>query len=75
MLSRNKFCIAAAAMLALSACKKEDAARTETAVPSVEAVRTAAEDIPLSFEFSARTQEKKETEVRARLGGILLKRN
>ena len=75
MLSRNKFCIAAAAMLALSACKQEDAARTETAVPSVEAVRTAAEDIPLSFEFSARAQGSKETEVRARVGGILLKRN
>ncbi len=33
------------------------------------------QDVPLIFEFAARAQGSKETEVRARVGGILLKRN
>lgn len=33
------------------------------------------QNIPLTFEFAARAQGSKETEVRARVGGILLKRN
>lgn len=66
----------AAAILALSACK-EDKNQNQNAVqvPVVGAVRVEPQNVPLSFEFSARAQGSKETEVRARVGGILLKRN
>lgn len=65
-----------AAILALSACK-EDKNQNQNAVqvPVVGAVRVEPQNVPLSFEFSARAQGSKETEVRARVGGILLKRN
>ena len=47
----------------------------EPQIPVVGAVRLEPQNVPLSFEFSARAQGSKETEVRARVGGILLKRN
>lgn len=73
---RNKILAMAAAILALSACK-EDKNQNQNAVqvPVVGAVRVEPQNVPLSFEFSARAQGAKETEVRARVGGILLKRN
>ena len=73
---RNKILAMAAAILALSACK-EDRNQNQNAVqvPVVGAVRVEPQNVPLSFEFSARAQGSKETEVRARVGGILLKRN
>ena len=73
---RNKILVMAAAILALSACK-EDKNQNQNAVqmPVVDAVRVEPQNVPLSFEFSARAQGSKETEVRARVGGILLKRN
>lgn len=73
---RNKILAMAAAILALSACK-EDKNQNQNAVqvPVVGAVRVEPQNVPLSFEFSARAQGSKETEVRARVGGILLKRN
>ena len=76
MLLRNKILVMAAAILALSACK-EDKNQNQNAVqmPVVDAVRVEPQNVPLSFEFSARAQGSKETEVRARVGGILLKRN
>lgn len=76
MLLRNKILAMAAAILALSACK-EDKNQNQNAVqvPVVGAVRVEPQNVPLSFEFSARAQGSKETEVRARVGGILLKRN
>lgn len=67
-----------AIVLMLSACKEEGKPTPQTQeakLPQVPVVELKAEDIPLSFEFSARTQGYKETEVRARVGGILLKRN
>ena len=76
MLLRNKILAMAAAILALSACK-DDKNQNQNAVqvPVVGAVRVEPQNVPLSFEFSARAQGSKETEVRARVGGILLKRN
>lgn len=73
---RNKILAMAAAILALSACK-EDKNQNQNAVqvPVVGAVRVEPQNVPLSFEFSVRAQGSKETEVRARVGGILLKRN
>lgn len=73
---RNKILAMVAAILALSACK-EDKNQNQNAVqvPVVGAVRVEPQNVPLSFEFSARAQGSKETEVRARVGGILLKRN
>ena len=70
-----KILVLIAGCLALSACKKE---KTQTARPpelTVNAIRLKAQDIPLSFEYPARAQGAKEVEVRARVGGILLKRN
>ncbi|MBS6316581.1 MAG: biotin/lipoyl-binding protein, partial [Firmicutes bacterium] len=62
-------------VLALGGCKKESGAGDAAQVPTVAAVKVEPQNIPLSFEFAARAQGSKETEVRARVGGILLKRN
>lgn len=77
MLLRSKLVMAIAAMVSfLAACKDESkSAQTASQIPEVEAVKVEPQNIPLSFEFAARAQGSKETEVRARVGGILLKRN
>ena len=76
MFFKNKAMMLTAALLAMTACKEENGAQTAAQqVPEVVAVKTQAQNIPLSFEFAARAQGSKETEVRARVGGILLKRN
>ena len=64
-------------LLIVSACKKEETttAAKEAALPQVPVIELKEQNIPLSFEFSARSQGYKETQVRARVGGILLKRN
>ena len=67
-----------ASVMMVSACKEEGKTKPQTQeakLPQVPVIELKAEDIPLSFEFSARTQGYKETQVRARVGGILLKRN
>lgn len=75
MLLKNKVLFVATVLLSLSACKDEKNKNQASQVPTVEAIKTYNQDIPLSFEYSARAQGSKETEVRARVGGILLKRN
>ncbi len=63
-------------LLMLSACKDDNS--QEQAVkqaPIVDALKVETKDVPLDFEYSARAQGSKETEVRARVGGILMKRN
>lgn len=74
MLSRYKFLAIGAAFLTLAACKDEEN-RQETAAsssaPVVQAIKAVPHEIPLSFEYAARVQGSKETEVRARVGGIL----
>ena len=73
-----KLMIVVAGVLALTACKKSnDNARQgggQQAMP-VAAIKVTPQDIPLSFEFPGRAQGSKEVEIRARVGGILLKRN
>ena len=75
MLLKNKLLVAVAALMALAGCKEEDKTQQASQVPAVDVVQVVPQDIPLAFEFAARAQGSKETEVRARVGGILLKRN
>lgn len=63
-------------ILAFSACKDNNTNQTAQTTPqNVSVIELSPQNIPLSFEFSARAQGSKETEVRARVSGILLKRN
>ena len=75
MFFKSKAFVMLAAVLALGGCKKESGAGDAAQVPTVAAVKVEPQNIPLSFEFAARAQGSKETEVRARVGGIRLKRN
>ena len=76
MLLKQKIYALAAVLLMLPACKEDNGQNNmEPQIPVVGAVRLEPQNVPLSFEFSARAQGSKETEVRARVGGILLKRN
>ena len=74
-----KLMIVIAGVLALTACKKSNdnagqGGGVQQAMP-VAAIKVTPQDIPLSFEFPGRAQGSKEVEIRARVGGILLKRN
>lgn len=65
-----------ALVIAVAGCKDENASQNvEAQIPSVAAVKVEPQNIPLTFEYAARAQGSKETEVRARVSGILLKRN
>mgnify|MGYP000757811353 CR=1 FL=1 len=76
MLLRNKALAVSTLLLALCACKDKNAQnQQEVRVPTAEVLQVEPQNVPLSFEFAARAQGSKETEVRARVGGILLKRN
>ena len=75
MFSNRKVLVGVALFLALCACKEEKAPEAASASMKVNVVQVQPQDVPLSFEFSARAQGYKETEVRARVGGILLKKN
>ena len=76
MLFKQNIYALAAVLLMLPACKEDNPQNNvEPQIPVVGAVRLEPQNVPLSFEFSARAQGSKETEVRARVGGILLKRN
>ena len=72
----RKLLVLVGMLLAVSACKKEnETGKVQASVPEVEVIKLQPQDVPLSFEFAARAQGAKETQVRARVGGILLKRN
>lgn len=75
MFSLNKLFFVFAAVLSVSGCfEDKNADQSNNKMPvNVEVMQM--HDIPLKFEFAARAQGSKETEVRARVGGILLKRN
>ena len=76
MLLNRKFLTLAAMFLALAGCKQEKSQNQQTMqVPKVSVIEVEPENVPLSFEFAARAQGSKETQVRAQVGGILLKRN
>lgn len=61
--------------IALSACKDETSKSNNVKPVSVTVLEVKNQDIPLEFEYTARAQGSKETEVRARVDGILLKRH
>lgn len=76
MTFKNKIFFISAALLSLAGCKDDKEPKSaQSQVPVVEAIRVEPENVPLSFEYAARAQGSKETEIRARVGGILLKRN
>ena len=77
MLKQFKISTAVLLMLSLCACNEENNSNAQVQVqaPQVETVQLLPQNVPLAFEFAARAQGSKETEVRARVGGILLKRN
>ena len=72
----KKFVLVLMGFLSLSACKeaKNDNAGAAHEL-TVKALKLSPQNIPLSFEYPARAQGSKEVQVRARVGGILLKRN
>lgn len=65
-----------APVMVLSGCDDKAAGELQAgAGTAVDVVQVMPQNVPLTFEFAARAQGSKETEVRARVGGILLKRN
>lgn len=74
MCLKNSLILAVLVVFALVGCKEENSASQRNLLNvGVEVLKP--QDVPLTFEFAARAQGSKETEVRARVGGILLKRN
>ena len=64
------------AFLFVGACWNDDnSSNSHAQVPEVEVSVLETQNVPLAFEYAARAQGSKETEIRARVGGILLKRN
>lgn len=60
----------------LMACGKKDAEQQKGFGPiPVSAIKVVAKDIPTTFEYMGQAAGSREVEVRARVGGILLKRN
>ncbi len=71
---KNNLMCALLAGVTLVGCKDENVNSQQNLLSAgVEIMNP--QDVPLIFEFAARAQGSKETEVRARVGGILLKRN
>ena len=67
--------ISLAALALLSACSKETPPPAAALPPvPVSVIETHPQDLPTTAELMAQTEGAKETEVRARVGGILLKR-
>ncbi len=76
MLFNNKFLALASMLLVLGGCKEKSNQNQQTMqAPKVSVIEVQPQNVPLSFEFAARAQGSKETQVRAQVGGILLKRN
>lgn len=74
MCLKNNLVLAILAVVALFGCKDEKSVSQQNLLNvGIEVLKP--QDVPLIFEFAARAQGSKETEVRARVGGILLKRN
>jgi membrane fusion protein, multidrug efflux system len=69
----SRFLGIAAAAAALSACTS-DATPMQPPPPEVEVQTVDTTPVPLDLTYTARTQGSREVEVRARVGGILLKR-
>lgn len=74
MLLRKSFLAVASLVFALTGCEDSNSDKTQNTMP-VDVVQVEPQNVPLTFNFTARAVGAKETEVRARVGGILLKRN
>ncbi|RPJ72347.1 MAG: efflux RND transporter periplasmic adaptor subunit [Acidobacteria bacterium] len=65
-------------LLLLAACKgdsRTDAAQKAAPPPEVSVLTVSTQDLPVTFEFVGQTAGSREVEVRARVGGILLRRH
>ena len=72
----NKIMTGLLSILLITGCLENDKNATkETEGLKVQVLRVEAKDIPLDLEYSARAQGYKQTQVRAQVGGILLKRH
>lgn len=72
----KKICSAALVLSLLPACQEKKAAPAPQNTPlTVTAVTVAPHEAGLAFEYTGKAQGSRETEVRARVGGILMKRN
>ena len=71
----SKTFIGALVLCSLCACKEETTNQNRAKPISVSVMEIKQQDVPLEFEYTARAQGSKETEVRARVDGILLKRH
>ena len=65
----------AAALLLLAACGPSGGPPGGFPPPPVTVISVAPRDVPISLEYTGQTAGYRETEVRARVSGILLKRN
>ncbi|UXM95630.1 efflux RND transporter periplasmic adaptor subunit [Bartonella sp. HY329] len=61
--------------LSLVACGQEQKAPQQMPPPNVSAVTIDKREVPITYEYAGRVAAYRETEVRARVGGILLRRN
>ncbi|QDK46515.1 efflux transporter periplasmic adaptor subunit [Bdellovibrio sp. ZAP7] len=61
-------------LLSIAACSKKEAPKAQQLVPEVTAVKTSVRDIPITKEFVGQISGIRDIQVRARVGGILLKR-
>lgn len=75
MYMKKIFSILITLTLLVTGCDDTNQSAKQTSLPTVDVLKIKAQNVPLSFSFTARAQGYKETEVRARVGGILLKRN
>ncbi|QLY24711.1 efflux RND transporter periplasmic adaptor subunit [Bdellovibrio sp. KM01] len=61
-------------LLSIAACSKKETPKAQQLVPEVTAVKTSVRDIPITKEFVGQISGIRDIQVRARVGGILLKR-
>ncbi len=61
-------------LLSMVACSKKEAPKAQQMVPEVTAIKTSVRDIPITKEFVGQISGIRDIQVRARVGGILLKR-
>ena len=76
MLPNKKIISGLLSVLLMTGCFENDQNSTVSSEGlKVQALRVEPQDIPLNLEYSARAQGYKQTQVRAQVGGILLKRH
>ena len=76
MFVRNKRMLSLVALLMISACNDDTVQKpSQEVLMPVAAAKVEPQNVPLSFEYAARAQGSKETQIRARVSGILMKRN